>query len=163
MTKDQYHVYLASPEWRKVSEAVKAKAGYRCQVCNSPKQLETHHRSYRWVGQDADHMEELICLCHECHQRHHGYIPPVRAPRQPVFKKQKKPKIKFSGYAGHLYREAGNARMEGIPDMATFCDFIHSALRRNWPKQKLDRLASYMSWPSFKSIVACDPSKVKTH
>jgi hypothetical protein len=103
MTKAQleYQEYLQTPYWKKASDEVKRRAGYRCQVCNSDKALETHHRSYEHRGNEMEHLEDLICLCHECHDRFHRSMrEPVPAPtpvpvvkRQPRKHKSKRKKI----------------------------------------------------------------------
>jgi hypothetical protein len=72
----RYQGYLQSDYWQKVSEAVKAKAGYRCQVCNSPHDLQAHHRSYANRGKELEHIEDLTCLCRRCHESFHGAKPP---------------------------------------------------------------------------------------
>lgn len=71
MTKEEYQVYLQSPEWAAVSKEVKRRAGYRCQACDSSLDLCAHHRNYRHVGNDMDHLDELICLCSRCHNLFH--------------------------------------------------------------------------------------------
>ena len=60
-----YHTYLDSPEWKERSALAKARAGYRCQVCDSPDRLETHHRTYERIGREDD--GDLVVLCHRCH------------------------------------------------------------------------------------------------
>lgn len=56
---------IHSPEWEAMSRRAKERAGFRCQVCNSPRRLETHHRTYERLGHERD--DDLIVLCHECH------------------------------------------------------------------------------------------------
>lgn len=68
----RYHGYLQSDYWKQVSDAVKAKAGYRCQVCNSPHDLQAHHRSYANRGKELEHIDDLTCLCRRCHETFHG-------------------------------------------------------------------------------------------
>lgn len=66
-SKDRYAEFLQSEYWLKVSDAVKTRAGYRCQVCNSPHDLAAHHRSYSHRGNELDHLDDLTCLCRRCH------------------------------------------------------------------------------------------------
>jgi 5-methylcytosine-specific restriction endonuclease McrA len=60
-----YREYLRTPEWtaRRIGKIVDADG--RCQVCNSPKDLEVHHRTYERRG--AEKWNDLTVLCAECH------------------------------------------------------------------------------------------------
>jgi len=72
----KYNDYLKTDYWKAVSGAVKAKAGFKCQVCNSPHDLNAHHRSYDHRGNELDHLDDLICLCRRCHGIFHGRLEP---------------------------------------------------------------------------------------
>jgi hypothetical protein len=61
-----YYEYLKSDKWRRKSAEAKARAGNRCQVCNSPRKLNTHHRTYEHLGDEPP--EDLTVLCNECHK-----------------------------------------------------------------------------------------------
>ncbi len=74
-SQEKYHQYLTTPYWKQVSEAVKARAAYKCQVCNSPHGLEAHHRSYEHRGNELNHLEDLTCLCNRCHHGFHNTVP----------------------------------------------------------------------------------------
>jgi len=60
-----YPEYLKTPEWdaRRLGKILAA--GHKCQVCNSPKNLEVHHRTYERRG--AERWGDLTVLCAECH------------------------------------------------------------------------------------------------
>jgi len=63
-----YHEYLLSPQWQiKRSAAIEA-AGHRCQVCNSPDNLEVHHRTYERLGHEEP--GDMTVLCATCHGLH---------------------------------------------------------------------------------------------
>ena len=81
-----YSDYLETPYWRQVSAAVKERAGFRCQICNSPHDLRAHHRDYRHRGREMEHLDDLTCLCHRCHCLFHGRLPtpPAEEPKLPV-------------------------------------------------------------------------------
>ncbi len=64
--KVDYQRYLQSATWRHKAEACKRRAGYRCQTCNSPHDLEAHHRTYKRLGWERK--EDLTCLCSDCHE-----------------------------------------------------------------------------------------------
>ena len=72
ITKSQYQVYLLTPYWREVSRAVKKRAGFRCQLCNSPLDLHAHLRTSVHQGQKLNHLDDLICLCKKCHKNFHA-------------------------------------------------------------------------------------------
>jgi hypothetical protein len=61
----EYAAYIKSDIWRRRAFACKARAGWRCEVCNSPYRLQAHHRDYRRVGWEAP--GDLTCLCDGCH------------------------------------------------------------------------------------------------
>jgi hypothetical protein len=89
-SKLRYQAYLLSDYWQKVSEAVKAKAGYKCQICNSPHDLQAHHRSYEHRGRELEFIEDLTCLCRRCPGIFHGkttaethLAPTLSGPPQP--------------------------------------------------------------------------------
>lgn len=72
-----YGDYLASEAWKTKALYYKARALYRCQLCNKKggpkgKGLDAHHRTYVRVGAELD--IDVIVLCRDCHARHHGHI-----------------------------------------------------------------------------------------
>ncbi len=72
--KLSYQEYLNSNYWRLASDAVKAKAKYRCQVCNASSNLDAHHRTYENLGNELNHLDDLVCLCRTCHSMFHGKV-----------------------------------------------------------------------------------------
>jgi len=64
--KEQYADYRQGEHWRMVAADTKARAGGRCQICNSPDKLEAHHRTYERLGDELP--GDLTCLCRECHE-----------------------------------------------------------------------------------------------
>lgn len=66
-----YVDFLNTPYWKAISEEVKKKAHYKCQICNGNKKLQVHHRSYENHGLELYHLEDLICLCEDCHTKYH--------------------------------------------------------------------------------------------
>jgi len=67
---DFYHEYLQSKQWKVRSNQARKRAGYRCQLCNSKKSLEVHHRTYERIGFESQ--DDLIVLCNKCHEKFHG-------------------------------------------------------------------------------------------
>lgn len=79
----KYDDYLKTDYWKAVTAAVKKRAGWKCQICNSQHDLQTHHRTYENRGHEMEHLDDLICMCRRCHGIFHGTIP------QPVMESRK--------------------------------------------------------------------------
>lgn len=65
-----YREYLESPHWHLVRAAAIVKADYRCQLCNSPDNLQVHHRTYERRGEEK--LSDVTVLCRDCHRKFHG-------------------------------------------------------------------------------------------
>lgn len=78
-TKQQYQDYLQTDYWKLVAGTVKERGGHRCQVCNSSKRLEAHHRTYEHKGNELEHLGDLICLCRNCHGLFHSGVRPRKS------------------------------------------------------------------------------------
>ena len=63
---------LCEPDWPDLSEACKARDGYRCRVCNAGPEatLEAHHRTYETMRTEEE-LDDLTTLCRKCHTRFH--------------------------------------------------------------------------------------------
>lgn len=66
-----YKEFLCTPYWKVISYRVKRNAGFKCQLCNVGGNLNVHHRTYSIHGEEHCNLKELICLCQECHGKHH--------------------------------------------------------------------------------------------
>lgn len=66
-----YQSFLQTPYWKAIAAHTKYKAGYRCQLCNSPRRLITHHRNYDIHGFEHAYMQDLTVLCDDCHNKFH--------------------------------------------------------------------------------------------
>jgi len=64
-----YFEYIQSPSWKRRADAAKKRAGYRCQVCNSPDRLEAHHRTYERLGHERP--DDITVLCAKHHRQFH--------------------------------------------------------------------------------------------
>lgn len=71
----EYQSFLKTPYWKAIAAHTKYKAGYRCQVCNSPYDLVTHHRNYGVHGFEHFYIQDLTVLCNNCHSKFHNYLP----------------------------------------------------------------------------------------
>jgi hypothetical protein len=63
-----YGDYLQTPEWQDVRHFARRRAQQRCQVCNSDKRLQVHHRTYDRRG--AENLSDVTVLCQ---RHHHGF------------------------------------------------------------------------------------------
>jgi 5-methylcytosine-specific restriction endonuclease McrA len=104
MTKrERYHDYLESPYWKEVAKAVKERAGYRCQVCNSANQLTAHHRTYMNKGNEMEHLDDLTCLCWPCHSLFHEKSKITR-PEHKKRRRKRNPRFQMEAMNDHLDR-----------------------------------------------------------
>jgi len=65
-----YESFLASDEWRRLSERVKERDNHECTQCGSHQHLQSHHLTYDY-GWECD-PEHLVTLCNQCHREAHG-------------------------------------------------------------------------------------------
>ena len=82
-----YYEYINSPEWRRRADAAKARAGYRCRVCNRHADevvLNAHHRTYERLGNEDP--DDITVLCRDCHELYETHD---KSPKK--FRKQSKP------------------------------------------------------------------------
>jgi len=61
-----YNEYLNSSTWRNIRVDALRGAEGKCQVCNSPDDLEVHHRRYPTLGTEQ-WPNDLTVLCSLCH------------------------------------------------------------------------------------------------
>ena len=60
-----YSQYLTTDIWKEKARLAKARALFRCQVCYSPYNIQTHHRTYMRLYAELE--SDLTVLCDECH------------------------------------------------------------------------------------------------
>ena len=65
-----YQEYLQTKHWKKVRKAALRRAEYRCQLCNSDKRLNVHHRTYENLGHEKEC--DVFVLCWKCHEKFHN-------------------------------------------------------------------------------------------
>jgi 5-methylcytosine-specific restriction endonuclease McrA len=61
-----YEQYLQSLDWQELRQKVLQRDNNMCQTCCNTKSLEIHHKHYNSLGKEK--LEDLITLCHECHE-----------------------------------------------------------------------------------------------
>jgi hypothetical protein len=63
---DSYAEYLASPLWKRIANAARARANFRCARCRQ-RGWQVHHRRYDLATMTGKVPGDLIVLCDECH------------------------------------------------------------------------------------------------
>ena len=98
-----YDEFLTSPEWKAIRSKVLERAERRCQVCNSKKSIQIHHRVYKCEW-GKENLNDLIALCSNCHSLFH-HVESENKPSQSSTKKsyQNKPKT-AKGKPAKTYR-----------------------------------------------------------
>lgn len=66
-----YDAYLQTDHWAEQRWAALERAAWRCQVCNAPRQLHVHHRTYKRRGAELE--RDLVVLCGDCHVLFHEH------------------------------------------------------------------------------------------
>jgi len=90
MSKDQYEAYLQTLDWAIRRRKALQHAKRRCQVCNSTRRLQVHHRDYSRIGNEDP--GDLTVLCDRCHELVSSAPWVPGGPRNPTTVKQLKPK-----------------------------------------------------------------------
>jgi 5-methylcytosine-specific restriction endonuclease McrA len=71
-TKGLYRTYLQSQYWQEVKRMVRMRDRFTCRDCGKRKAVEVHHLTYAHRGREKEHLNDLICLCPQCHKARHG-------------------------------------------------------------------------------------------
>ena len=66
----KYELYLQSPEFDKIRQAVFARDNHKCVVCGNNENIQPHHLTYRNVYNEQ--LADLITLCRTCHATYHA-------------------------------------------------------------------------------------------
>jgi len=91
MTNRKYQQYLKSKTWREIRAKVIKNAGGKCEICGSRKRLVVHHMTYR-DGLGNEKIENLKCLCEDCHNVKYHNGSPRGLPRKERQKRKKERK-----------------------------------------------------------------------
>ena len=65
-----YASYLKTEHWRHFRDEVIKHYDGKCAVCNSEKDLNVHHRSYKNRGRET--FNDVVLLCRDCHSKIHA-------------------------------------------------------------------------------------------
>ena len=67
-----YYDFLNTPYWKAISEYVKVKNHYKCEICGKTGVLHVHHPTYEFHGRELQNINKLKCLCDSCHKIFHN-------------------------------------------------------------------------------------------
>lgn len=81
----RYSEYLQTDHWKKTRQT-KLREHKKCQICGSEKNIQIHHKQYRWVGREPN--GDLLTLCASCHALWHAHFS-----KKAVFSKKRRLKI----------------------------------------------------------------------
>ena len=69
---DYHSEFLKSLYWKSITQMIRENAHNKCQVCGGiNKKLNIHHNTYEHHGFEVSHLEDLVCLCEDCHHLFH--------------------------------------------------------------------------------------------
>ena len=69
IVKMPYEDFMKTLYWRAVADKVKELGGHKCSICG---RLEAHHKTYCHHGDEINHLDDIVCLCHKCHKEVHN-------------------------------------------------------------------------------------------
>ncbi|MEH2346947.1 MAG: replicative DNA helicase [Nostoc sp.] len=72
-----YYEYIDSLDWQEVRKLALQRSGRKCQICGAVNDLDVHHNSYDNLGNEREHLEDLVVLCSEHHQLYHDSLAEV--------------------------------------------------------------------------------------
>jgi len=75
MRKSEYYKFLKTRFWKRLSAQARRRDHGKCVHCKQKRYLQVHHRIYRPNWFDTK-LEDLETLCHICHGKEHGKLPP---------------------------------------------------------------------------------------
>ena len=64
--------YFSTSLWKRLKVLKLESTGFKCQICNSKKQLQAHHNTYERFGREK--LEDLVILCDSCHRLFHDHF-----------------------------------------------------------------------------------------
>lgn len=68
--REKYAAYLCSREWSEKKEAVRRRAGGKCELCRCYQMDACHHLTY--LRKYRERIEDLQAICSGCHEFTHG-------------------------------------------------------------------------------------------
>ena len=66
------NMYLRTPSWKLARRVVFFLRGKKCEICGKTWRLQVHHKTYKHLGNEWLHPNDLQILCRDCHKKAHG-------------------------------------------------------------------------------------------
>lgn len=67
----KYTYFLNTRYWKTVRNKVIELSGGKCSICGNTRFLNVHHKTYKNHGSEIFHLEDLVVLCRNCHEKLH--------------------------------------------------------------------------------------------
>lgn len=74
--KTKYYEYLQSKKWKKIRLKAAKRAHFICECCEKKctdkktlKGFQVHHMTYEHLYDELHHMDDLVFLCKDCHEK----------------------------------------------------------------------------------------------
>lgn len=68
-----YRAWINSDDWKKIRKKKLIEEALQCEICGSAKNLAVHHITYEHLLEEDNHMDDLIVLCKNCHEKAHEH------------------------------------------------------------------------------------------
>lgn len=120
-----YKKYLRSDYWNEIKEQVLERDDYRCRLCDSKKDLQVHHRTYEFLGNEK--IEELLTLCKKCHYIVH----------------KRNPQLSYKIYCDNKKWEADEREIEIIKEHILNNHDTFDILKQRLKKEKYIRTSEF--------------------
>lgn len=72
-SKQQYHTYLDSKDWKHRRRDIRKRAHGNCERCHLGNADDVHHLTYERIGHE--YPSDLLVVCRECHEYLHNIQP----------------------------------------------------------------------------------------
>ena len=70
--KQKYNKYLKSKKWQTIRKLKLEQENYKCAFCKCKrKKLHIHHLTYTHLYNEGKHLDDLVVLCENCHNKLH--------------------------------------------------------------------------------------------
>lgn len=68
-----YRIWINSEDWKRIRKKKLIEDALQCEICGSAKNLAVHHITYEHLLEEDKHMDDLIVLCKNCHEKAHEH------------------------------------------------------------------------------------------
>lgn len=78
----EYKLFLRSTYWKKLRQVVISRDKRWCVICKRSDKLHVHHLTYEHHLSEHEHLEDLITLCEDCHNKEHERLRELKKSNQ---------------------------------------------------------------------------------